>query len=214
MNDAFAPLYSLLSGHFGWLPTLIAWIGALRIPLKLVNGWLQGVLTQFVVRVQDSPETDDDAQLKKVLGALWYRFLAFTLDAVFSLKLPTTQSLTLHRVSGMDLGALPMTLIVGFALLGVFGFSGCAYLRSETRAAIDPQTNVRVERTVVRAYTLFDSQSQLAKFRNSTGATGSNGFVIPPGTSIGQLDTASSGTNAVNLLEGVVGAAVRAAAGH
>ena len=62
-----------------------------------------------------------------------------------------------------------------------------------------------VERvTVVKATTLFDSKSELAKL--SSGQTDKSQKV-----SIGALNQESSGTNAVNLVESVVGAAVRAA---
>ena len=58
--------------------------------------------------------------------------------------------------------------------------------------------------TVVRASTLFDSKSELAKL--SSGQTDKSQKV-----SIGSLNQESSGSNAVNLVESVVGAAVRAA---
>ena len=96
-NSDWQPLLDLLSGKFGWLPTIIAWIGAVRVPMKLVSGWLQSTLTAFVARVAASPQTDDDAFLERVFGSIGYRFTAFLLDAALSLKLPTTDSLARHQ---------------------------------------------------------------------------------------------------------------------
>lgn len=95
-------------------------------------------------------------------------------------------------------------------------FCGCAYLRSTTKDPVFTAvgTNsvlVGYKRTTVRAYTFFDSQSALSKFRNTTGAVGTNGYIFAPGTSIGNLDTASSGTNFNDLIGTIVGAAVGAA---
>ncbi len=58
--------------------------------------------------------------------------------------------------------------------------------------------------TVVKAATLFDSKSELAKL--SSVQTDKSQKV-----SIGSLSQESSATNAVTLIESVVGAAVRAA---
>jgi len=67
-----------------------------RVPMKLISGWLQSTLTAFVARVAASPEQDDDALLNTVFGSIGYRVLAFTLDAALSLKLPTSESLAQH----------------------------------------------------------------------------------------------------------------------
>ena len=58
--------------------------------------------------------------------------------------------------------------------------------------------------TVVKAATLFDSKSELAKL--SSGQTDTSQKV-----SIGSLSQESSATNAATLIEAAVGAAVRAA---
>lgn len=96
MND-FAPLLDLLSGKLGWLPTVLLWIGALRLPMKFLQSWLQNVLTAFVARIVASPQTDDDAQLRRLFDSLGYRMLVFSLDAILSLKLPTSESLDTHQ---------------------------------------------------------------------------------------------------------------------
>lgn len=96
--------------------------------------------------------------------------------------------------------------------------SGCAYMRSETKDPVisvvsSNKVEVAYKLTLVRAYTLFDSQSALTKFRNTTGqvGNGSNIWSYAPGTSIGGLDQAASGTNFNDLVGTIVGAAVSAA---
>src|SRR5581483_10440970 len=88
------------------------------------------------------------------------------------------------------------------------GTTGCAYVRAVTDKTTDGK-GITSERTVVRAYTLFDSQSQLTKFRNTTGGPTSNAWVS--GTSIGTLNESASSTNLNTLVGDVVGAAVGAA---
>ena len=89
--------------------------------------------------------------------------------------------------------------LIGFSLLA----TGCARFTSTVTERILPD-GVIERVTVVRAATLFDSKSELAKL--SSGQTDKSQKV-----SIGALNQESSGTNAVNLVESVVGAAVRAA---
>lgn len=129
MNPTWQPLLELLTGKLGWLPALLTWIGALRLPMKLVQSWVQNFLTAFVARVAASPQTDDDAQLRKLLDSLGYRMLAFTLDAALSLKLPTSDSLDTHQATKAaqpsPSGAGPW-LILGFCALLLF--PGCVNL--------------------------------------------------------------------------------------
>ena len=81
--------------------------------------------------------------------------------------------------------------------------TGCARFNSTvTERTLPDGSNERV--TVVRAVTLFDSKSELAKL--SSGQTDKSQKV-----SIGSLNQESSATNAVSLIESVIGAAVRAA---
>ena len=81
--------------------------------------------------------------------------------------------------------------------------TGCARFKSTVTEVERPDGSVeRVTR--VTAGTLFDSKSELAKL--SSGQTDKSQKV-----SIGSLNQESSGTNAVNLVESVVSAAVRAA---
>jgi hypothetical protein len=85
---------------------------------------------------------------------------------------------------------------------------GCASVRSTTKQATAKDGTVTVT-TSVRAYTLFDSQSQLTKFANRGTMTQSNQWA--PGTTIGQLNQESSSTNLNAIIGTVVEAAVTAA---
>jgi hypothetical protein len=87
--------------------------------------------------------------------------------------------------------------------------SGCAYLHSTTTKTTDPKTNITVVKTSVRAYTLWDGQSALAKFTNRGETVTSNEWSA--GTYIGSLSQSSSSTNINELAGAVVGAAVSAA---
>jgi hypothetical protein len=89
--------------------------------------------------------------------------------------------------------------------LALCALCGCAFLHSKTNT--DPKTGQVT--TVVTAYTVFDSQSALAKFQNRGQLTSSNEWA--PGTSIGTLNQSATSTNLNEILGVVVGAAVKAA---
>lgn len=90
---------------------------------------------------------------------------------------------------------------------------GCAYMRSTTVTETDPKDGQTKAKTVVRVFTVFDSQSQLTKFKNTTGqvGNGSNVWSFPPGTTIGGLNQESSTTNLNEILGIVVQNAVSGA---
>jgi hypothetical protein len=84
--------------------------------------------------------------------------------------------------------------------------TGCAYLRSSTSKAPDG-----TEKTIVRVVTFFDSQSQLTKFRNTTGqiGNGSNIWSYPAGTTIGAYDAYATSTNLATLAEAMMKGAMQ-----
>lgn len=95
-----------------------------------------------------------------------------------------------------------MTRILPLAICAL-ALGGCARFHSSVTERTLP--NGIVERiTIVRAATLFEARSELAKL--SSGQTDKSQKV-----SIGSLNQESSATNVVTLVESVVGAAVRAA---
>lgn len=92
-------------------------------------------------------------------------------------------------------------------ILALVALTGCAYLRSTTETQTDPKTGLVTSRTVVRAFTVFDAQAQLSKFRNSTGGP-TNTFTM--GTTVGSVNEQSSASNIVAIIEAAAAAAGRA----
>lgn len=80
-----------------WLAGLAAFVGTVRLFAKWIQLPLQNFLTAAIARVNDSPEKDDDQLLHNMFGSLEYRFFAFLMDYLLSLKLPTSDSLLTHR---------------------------------------------------------------------------------------------------------------------
>jgi hypothetical protein len=166
MNE-LKPLLDLFSNRIPWLMPTLAALMAIRLPMKLLSGWLQGVLTRFVERVAVSPETDDDEMLRRILGSIWYRFLAFTLDAFFSLKLPTADSLTLHQLKPEQPRTnAPIALMLCLVLL-----AGCAPLQP----GADPIV-VRTEQAEQGAKATFQLALQTDQLDRGFWRTNAPGF--------------------------------------
>ena len=89
-------------------------------------------------------------------------------------------------------------LVLAVALAG-----GCARFNS-TVTEVTGADGTTERTTLVKAATLFDSKSELAKLSSGQSATKQE-------VAIGSLKQESSGSNAVSFAESVVGAAVRAA---
>ncbi len=153
ISPEFKPLVDLLSGQFGWLPAVLAWIGALRVPMKIASSHVQRALTGFVASVAASPEQDDDDAVRRILGSLWYRFLAFALDAVLSFKLPTSDSL--KKLEGAR-GAAPVGVISVLCLLSsILWLTGCIAPGQQANCA--PAAGL-AQRTVQRGLLIALSQ--------------------------------------------------------
>lgn len=68
---------ALLSGKFGWLSTVITYLGSI-VPFTVVFGprfkrWASDKLNE----IAESSDKDDDAYLTKLFSSSWYRPLAF-----------------------------------------------------------------------------------------------------------------------------------------
>lgn len=88
MNE-LQPLLDLLTGKFGWLPTVLGYMAAIRVPLKFVSARIQKNLTERMAAAAASQDPDDDRDFDALLRSRWYRITSFLLDLVFSFKLPT-----------------------------------------------------------------------------------------------------------------------------
>jgi hypothetical protein len=81
--------------------------------------------------------------------------------------------------------------------------AGCSTFKSAQREETMPDGTV-VRETTIKARTFFDAKSDLSKLRASTTDK-------TQGMTIGALGQEATGSNAASLVEGIVGAAVRAA---
>jgi hypothetical protein len=99
MHELLQPILDLLSGHpekAAKLSQIVAWLFACRLFLKAFSERLQRRLTVMVDTVNLSEGDEDDAELLRWLSWWPYVALAFAIDLLFSLKLPTAASLTAH----------------------------------------------------------------------------------------------------------------------
>lgn len=110
---------------------------------------------------------------------------------------------------------LKMLAVFGVAFVGLS--TGCAYLNSTTKHATRTYhegTNTVVEvveTTHGRAWTFMDANSSLSKFRNASSPSTLGTNVYSPGTFASGINESSTGSNAVNIANAVVSAAISAA---
>lgn len=110
----------------------------------------------------------------------------------------------IHRNTPDKQPTLPgLRLLAFLALIVAPTLVGCASFKS---TQTETQADGTVRSTVVKVRTFWDSKSDLSKLRASTTDK-------TQGLTVSGLSEASSGTNAVVLIEGVTRAAVQAAIG-
>ncbi|MEI8289819.1 MAG: hypothetical protein WCH99_10125 [Verrucomicrobiota bacterium] len=76
MNE-LQPLLSLLSGKFGWLPTVVAWAGAIKLALAFFEVRFQHAAEDWLSRFAGSNNPDDDVFITKLLSSRGWRLAAF-----------------------------------------------------------------------------------------------------------------------------------------
>ncbi|MDE2099096.1 MAG: hypothetical protein KGL39_17715 [Patescibacteria group bacterium] len=99
MTDPIQALFGTLEHRFPWL--LLA-IGAARLVMKWFNGPLQARLTARMVAAATGPDSAETRDWALVLSARGYRVLAFALDLLFSVKLPTLADFLRLRAAGKE----------------------------------------------------------------------------------------------------------------
>lgn len=165
MNDQITQVTALLGGHFGWIAATLGWIAAARIAMKpwslKLQSWLSGIINYVV----DSPEQDDDTLLGKILSSRAYRIAAFAVDALLSVKLPTSQTLV-----DAEKAKLPPVSII-LVLLSLAGTvaalslsSGCATTQRATYQ-VASSTSVTVE-VALKTYNVFAAQGKTTIAQN------------------------------------------------
>lgn len=122
------PIIDALQAKFPWLASVLFFIGAMRLLSKPVSGWVQILFTKLVVFVTGTPEKDDDDWLKSFLASKPYRFVAFVVDLVASVKLPNSDSLAkVDAQASANPPIMPMLLVIACC----FSFTGCALFKAE-----------------------------------------------------------------------------------
>ena len=88
MIELLQPFIDAMQGEQGIVLQISAWMVALRTGFKPFSARLQLYLERIVSYVHETPETDDDKLLQRVLSSRAYRVLAFAIDFLASIKLP------------------------------------------------------------------------------------------------------------------------------
>jgi hypothetical protein len=148
MNE-IQPLLDLLGGKLPWLPTIIVWLGALKLFFHFTGGFIQSQAAAFMVRIVDSEDPNDDHFLLVILDSRIYQFIRFLLQ-VASLPLPARADYDLMlKKRGLSAGAIVPLLL--FFLFSPLFFFGCAHIQ----AGQDPIV-VMAERAQTYAASTFD----------------------------------------------------------
>ncbi len=87
MNE-LKPLLDLLTGKLPWLPTLIIWIGALKVAFYLIGNTITKWAASKISDIVESSDVEDDHFLERFLSSRFYIALRFVL-LLFSLPLPS-----------------------------------------------------------------------------------------------------------------------------
>ena len=87
------------------------------------------------------------------------------------------------------------------------GLTSCSFLHSETKRVLDPKTGVISESTSARAFTLFDANASLTKFRNQSSPSATNQWAA--GTFISGLNESSTSSNLTSIVAAVAAGVVQ-----
>lgn len=166
MNESLQPLYSLLTGKFGWLPTAMGWLAASRVAFKAFSAAIQARLTAKLAAIAESNDTDEIGWIEGMLSNRGYKIAAFTIDLALSLKLPSLadfQKVVVPPAPKVPynkpiVGAIVPVLLLASAL----AFSGCGHATLEQGGAYAPATTNAagvVTATVAPDYAFFIADS-------------------------------------------------------
>ena len=145
MNEELEFLWYHMRGDFGLLMAVISWVTAARLVFKPVTQFLQSYITQA--------GEADGKWATRVLESGGYKFIAFLLDYLASVKLPTrakTGATALLKRNGAALPVFP-PLSIFLAAAGLTALlcftSGCVTApegpRPEPGASARPHTSTR-----------------------------------------------------------------------
>ncbi|HOP99132.1 MAG TPA: hypothetical protein PLK78_17075 [Verrucomicrobiota bacterium] len=174
MNEEIKPLLDLLSGKFGWLSTVLTWLGAITPVTALFATRFKHWASDKLNEIAASSDKDDDAYLRALFSQQWYRFLAFLLRFT-PFQLPTLadleRAIALQEEAVQE--AAPGTrlrnmsvLLIGFGLAGTL-LAGCGAFPVQVADGADPIV-VNAEWTAENALNSIDQF--LAWERNNEAA--------------------------------------------
>lgn len=102
------PLLDLLSGQFGWLPTALAYLAALKLAMTFFENAFARWIADRLNAVAASSDEDDDEYLREIFSAPAWRTGSLLLRFV-GLRFPTLKDLEraikLQREAAIDAGA-------------------------------------------------------------------------------------------------------------
>ena len=75
-----------MRGDFGWLMAVVSWMFTLRLAFKPINGFFQKYISE-----RPSAQT---VWAQRILSSSAWGFIAFTVDYLASIKLPTSKKST------------------------------------------------------------------------------------------------------------------------
>lgn len=128
--DPLKLILSILEGHAPWLVTLMTWMATMRVAFKPFNAWLQKRITNYFMSSVSKPGGDHDAFIQNILVSKKYRTVAFWLDILASIKLPSIDTYMQRLVRAFpsrpatDLGALAPGLVIARAASAMKDLAG------------------------------------------------------------------------------------------
>ena len=88
MTNELQALLDTLTAKHAWLPSVLVWIGTLRVLCKGFSNRLQLALERNIEIITNSKSVEDDARVQQILESRFYGWTAFIVDLLFSVKLP------------------------------------------------------------------------------------------------------------------------------
>jgi hypothetical protein len=87
------PIIDALIAHFPWIVKLATAMGFARLVVKPGALWLKSAITWLYERTITTSDTIDDHWLEKMVELPLYRWIAWLLDFLCSVKLPLAEDL-------------------------------------------------------------------------------------------------------------------------
>lgn len=198
MNE-IQPLIDALQDKLPWLAALTSFMGLARLLAKPISALVQSFFSKLVLFIQGTPETDDDAWLERVLGSKPYRFFAFVVDWVLSIKLPSSASVQTLKAGGPDDGSIAGRVGL-FLLCGCLSFgvllavtTGCS--TSQQRVAYN--TLATVQTVTVGAYDAYVAQVIAGNIKTNDLPRIARQFNLFQASFLVALDAVQNNTNAL-----------------